>query len=149
MRYLALIFPAVFVFATIASVQGDGFSDIPRISARAAYNKFMKGNIILVDSMSDRTYAKYHIAGAINLPNDGAEDLARLASADLQIPFDKEIVVYCDCAAEGTALGAARVLKEKGYTRVSVVNGGFKAMTRLGFPVIWEGKFRMRNTGGR
>ncbi len=96
MRYLASILLAVFISAAAATAQGNAISDIPRISARIAYNKFIKGNSILVDCMSERTYAKYHILGAINLPNDGAADLARIEAADLQIPFDKEIIVYCD-----------------------------------------------------
>lgn len=149
MRYAALIIVAAFFSAGIAAAQSDSGMDIPRISARAAYGKFLKGNILLVDSMSERTYAKYHIVGAINLPNDGAEDLARIAAADLQVPFDREVIVYCDCANEGTAVGAARALKEKGYTNVKVVNGGFKAMVRSGFLVIWEGKIKLPKSGKR
>lgn len=147
MRNAALIFIAAFLSAGIAAAQSGGGMDIPRISARAAYGKFMKGTILLVDAMSERTYAKYHIVGAINLPNDGPEDLARIAAADLQVPFDREVIVYCDCAAEGTAIGAARVLKEKGYTNVKVVSGGFKAMVRSGFLVVWEGKIKLPKTG--
>jgi rhodanese-related sulfurtransferase len=149
MRESALIFLAVFLAAGIASAQSNGGADIPRINAHSAYSRFMKGNILLVDSMSERTYAKYHIVGAINLPNDGAADLARIAAMDLQVPFDREVIVYCDCANEGTAIGAARVLKEKGYTNVKVVRGGFKAMVRSGFLVLWEGKIKLPKSGIR
>ncbi len=48
-----------------------------------------------------------------------------------------EIVVYCDCAGEGTAIGAAKILKGKGYQNVMVVKGGFDALTKV-FPLIWE-----------
>jgi len=86
----------LFCIAGNAYSQNEALSDIKRINARSAYGKFMQGNIVLVDAMPESTYIKYHILGAINLPNDGPEDLARVEAADLQIPFDKEILVYCD-----------------------------------------------------
>ncbi len=96
MRKLLLVFLAFFLLAGFARAQHDEIMGIPRINARVAYNKFMKGNIILVDAMSVRTYTKYHILGAISLPGDGPGDLANIEAADLQIPFNKEIIVYCD-----------------------------------------------------
>lgn len=91
-----MIFFAIFLAVGFAHAQSDESMSMPRINARLAYNKFMKGNIILVDAMGEKTYTKYHILGAINLPGEGPEDMARIAGSDLQIPFDKEILVYCD-----------------------------------------------------
>jgi len=96
MRQIVLIVLAVLIMLGSASAQNDVITNVPRINARVAYNKFMKGNIILVDAMGESTYAKYHILGAISLPGDGPDDLARIAGSDLQIPFNKEILVYCD-----------------------------------------------------
>lgn len=96
MKQGILIFFALFLVAGFASAQSEESLNMPRINARVAYSKFMKGNIILVDAMNERTYTKYHILGAISLPGDGPDDLARIAGSDLQIPFDKEIIVYCD-----------------------------------------------------
>lgn len=84
------------LFEATSFAQNHKIAEIPRISAQVAYKKFMTGNIIIVDAMPESTYAKYHILGAINLPNDGPDDLARVEAADLKIPFDKEILVYCD-----------------------------------------------------
>lgn len=69
---------------------------IPRISAELAYIKYRSGRAIFADSMSARTYAKYHILGAISLPGDGSADLARITKAKLPIPRNTEIIVYCD-----------------------------------------------------
>jgi len=96
MRQGILILFVLFFVVGFASAQSDESMNMPRINARLAYNKFMKGNIILVDAMNERTYTKYHILGAISLPGDGPGDIARIAGSDLQIPFDKEIIVYCD-----------------------------------------------------
>ena len=96
MRHCILIFTAILLATGFAHAQSDESMNMPRINARVAYSKFMKGNIILVDAMNERTYTKYHILGAISLPGDGPDDLARIAGSDLQIPFDKEIIVYCD-----------------------------------------------------
>jgi rhodanese-related sulfurtransferase len=93
---------------------------------------------LLVDSMNPKTYAKYHILGAINLPTDSEANRKRWSSA-ISFPKNIEIIVYCDCAGEGTAIGAARILKAKGYKNVMVVKGGFDALTKV-FPLIWEGK---------
>jgi rhodanese-related sulfurtransferase len=96
MRQLIFIFMGLSIMVCTVYAQSAVVSDIPRINARVAYAKFMKGDIILVDAMPEATYRKYHILGAINLPNDGPEDLARVDAADLQIPFNKGILVYCD-----------------------------------------------------
>jgi hypothetical protein len=96
MRQFALVVVALFIMLGSTSAQSDEITSIPRINARVAYSKFMKGNIILVDAMGESTYTKYHILGAISLPGDGPADLERIAGSDLQIPFDKEIIVYCD-----------------------------------------------------
>jgi len=91
-----LLFVMMFLQSTITFSQQHNIAEIPRINALVAYKKFMKGDILIVDAMNERTYAKYHIVGAISLPGDGVDDLARIEAADLQIPFNKEILVYCD-----------------------------------------------------
>lgn len=70
--------------------------EIPRISAELAYLKYKNGDVIIIDAMPGVTYRKYHIFGAINLPADGPADIERIRNAKLPIPFNKEIIVYCD-----------------------------------------------------
>lgn len=69
---------------------------IPRISAELAYIRYKSGKVIFADSMNARTYAKYHILGAISLPGDGPADLARITKAKLPISRNTAIMVYCD-----------------------------------------------------
>lgn len=37
----------------------------------------------------------------------------------------------------------ALTLMKKGYRRVWVVSGGWKAMRKAGFPMVWEGKIHL------
>lgn len=71
-------------------------SKVPRISAIQAYAMFNANSVVLVDSMNPRTYAKYHILGAINLSGNGKKDLNRIKRAKLPIAKNKVILVYCD-----------------------------------------------------
>lgn len=70
--------------------------EVPRMSARAALQKYNAGKVILIDAMNSRTYKKYHILGAISMPGDGKADLDRIKAAKIPIPKNQEILVYCD-----------------------------------------------------
>ncbi len=92
-----------FVFLSQAYGQSDSSrrwqrlaGKIPRISAKLAYFRYKNGMLIIVDSMNSKTYAKYHILGAINLSGNGRKCLKRIARAKLPIPKNMEIIVYCD-----------------------------------------------------
>ncbi|MFX0124545.1 MAG: rhodanese-like domain-containing protein [Candidatus Hodarchaeota archaeon] len=71
-------------------------SRVPRIDAHSAYIKYKSGKIIIADSMNPRTFAKYHILGAINLPTDSGMNRERWSKTKLPFPKNQEIIVYCD-----------------------------------------------------
>jgi membrane protein DedA with SNARE-associated domain/rhodanese-related sulfurtransferase len=52
----------------------------------------------------------------------------------VQVPKDKEIVLYCTCIREATSVRVARVLGEQGY-KVSVIAGGLRAWKKAGLPL--------------
>jgi rhodanese-related sulfurtransferase len=52
----------------------------------------------------------------------------------VQLPKNREIVLYCTCIREATSVRVARVLAEQGY-RVSVIAGGLRAWKRAGLPL--------------
>jgi len=93
---LSTIFLFAIFFPNSAASQDHQIPEIPRINAEMALLKYKAGNVIIVDAMNKETFAKYHIFGAINLPNDGAEDIKRIMKANLPIPINREIIVYCD-----------------------------------------------------
>ncbi len=64
-----------------------------------------------------------------SLAHDDATGLAHLAGADLHRP----VVLYCRTVPK--ARHAAALLRERGYTRVSVLDGGITAWKVAGLPV--------------
>lgn len=51
------------------------------------------------------------------------------------IPFDRELVVYCNCPNEVSAARAAKVLIAQGYRRVRPLQGGLEAWDAAGYGV--------------
>jgi len=51
------------------------------------------------------------------------------------IPFDRELVVYCNCPNEVSAARMAKILMAQGYRRVRPLLGGLEAWDAAGYPV--------------
>jgi len=51
------------------------------------------------------------------------------------IPFDRELVVYCNCPNEVSAARVAKILIAQGYRRVRPLLGGLDAWDAAGYPV--------------
>lgn len=52
-----------------------------------------------------------------------------------ELPANRDIVVYCTCPNEATAVKVATELRKLGVTRVRPLEGGLAGWERLGFPV--------------
>lgn len=96
-KYLFSVLTVCLLLLNNSNAQEHAIPEIPRINAELAYLKYKNGSVIIVDAMSQITYRKYHILGAINLPADeGPPAQERIRAARLPIPLDKEIILYCD-----------------------------------------------------
>ncbi len=51
------------------------------------------------------------------------------------LPRDQEIVTYCACPKDQSSIAAAQILKEGGFTRVRVLQGGWTEWLRVNGPV--------------
>jgi len=58
-----------------------------------------------------------------------------LATRHLEIPRDRDVVLYCTCPSEATAAKTAMTLHKLGIDRVRPLRGGFDEWKRLGFPM--------------
>ncbi len=58
-----------------------------------------------------------------------------LAARHLEIPRDRDIVLFCTCPSEATAAKTAMTLMKLGIVRVRPLRGGYDEWRRLGFPV--------------
>jgi len=59
----------------------------------------------------------------------------RLAERHLEIPRDRDIVLFCTCPSEATAAKTAMQLYKLGIERVRPLRGGYDAWKELGFPL--------------
>ena len=61
---------------------------------------------------------------------------SRLAFAPLKdLPRNREIVTYCACPQDQSSIAAVEILKAAGFTRVSVLQGGWHEWLRVKGPV--------------
>src|ERR1700691_3461407 len=58
-----------------------------------------------------------------------------LALRHIEIPRDRDIVLFCTCPSEATAAKTAMTLIKLGVERVRPLRGGYDEWKRLGFPV--------------
>jgi membrane protein DedA with SNARE-associated domain len=58
-----------------------------------------------------------------------------LTARHLEIPRDRDVVLYCTCPSEATAAKTAMALHKLGIERVRPLRGGFDEWKRLGFPL--------------
>jgi rhodanese-related sulfurtransferase len=71
----------------------------------------------------------FTLPGALHFSPDA------LAARHLEIPRDRDIVLYCTCPSEATAAKTAMTLYKLGIERVRPLRGGFDEWKRLGFPL--------------
>ena len=71
----------------------------------------------------------FTLPGALHFSPDA------LAARHLEIPRDRDIVLYCTCPSEATAAKVAMALQKLGIDRVRPLRGGYDEWKRLGFPL--------------
>jgi rhodanese-related sulfurtransferase len=102
----------------------------PRISAEDLREKDKAHKVLIVDVRATSAYEVSHIPGSLSIPLTSVE-----SSLDL-LPKDKnaEIVLYCTCPAEESAVGAGLIMNRYGYKNVTALFGGLVAWHNLGYP---------------
>jgi membrane protein DedA with SNARE-associated domain/rhodanese-related sulfurtransferase len=71
----------------------------------------------------------YTLPGALHFSPDA------LAARHLEIPRDRDVVLFCTCPSEATAAKTAMILYKLGIERVRPLRGGYDEWKRLGFPI--------------
>ena len=69
------------------------------------------------------------------IPGAHAIDLARIAESVVGVPTEGEIVVYCACPNDASAVKVAQQLQRLGFRRVRPLQGGIDAWIDAGFAV--------------
>jgi rhodanese-related sulfurtransferase len=71
----------------------------------------------------------FTLPGALHFSPDA------LTARHLEIPRDRDVVLYCTCPSEATAAKVAMMLQKLGIERVRPLRGGYDEWKRLGFPL--------------
>ena len=101
----------------------------PWVSTLQATQLINREDALVIDVRDADAYAKGHILGAKSVP---LADLARRAG-DLEKHKSKAVIVSCQNGDRSSA--AAATLRERGFSRVHPLNGGFVAWQQAGLPV--------------
>lgn len=107
-------------------------ADIPQIAA-AEVKKMIEAkgsDFLVVDVQPKEVYDEGHVKGAVSFPWE-----TELKSSG-NLPKDKTLILYCDCAHEEDSIDTATQLMEKfGYRNVKLLEGGWSKWQQLGYPV--------------
>ena len=118
------------VAAAKAKVEAAGFGFMTAQQLQAKLNS--KTPPVVIDVLSQKSFAASHIKGAINIPMGDIKKTAPTMLKDKKA----EIVVYCGSYQCGASLNAAEALKKLGYTNIHDYKGGLKEWTELGLPLV-------------
>jgi rhodanese-related sulfurtransferase len=69
------------------------------------------------------------VAGALQMTPD------EVARRHQEIPRDRDLVLYCSCPSEAAAASVARMLRQRGLSRVRPLLGGIDAWRARGYPL--------------
>ncbi|MEW6008798.1 MAG: rhodanese-like domain-containing protein [Candidatus Omnitrophota bacterium] len=92
-------------------------------------------DIVWVDVRENEDYKRGHVKGALGIP------LSEIEARFIEIPQDKEIVLYCEGTWDGgsceASRSAGRILIKKGYKQgnIKVFEDGYGAWENAGYPV--------------
>ncbi len=103
------------------------------IEKDAVWASFQAKMSIFIDARSTEEFSEGHIPGATLLTQDNFEDNVSVL-LDL-IPLDSEIITYCSGSGCESSLEVAALLKEEGYTNISVFYGGWSLWKKAGYPI--------------
>ena len=110
---------------------------IARITAEELKTK-INGNepVAIIDVRSSEGYAasKTTIKGAWHFKVRRLKSRFKFAPLN-KVPRDREVVTYCACPNDESAVTAAQIFQEAGFTRVKVLRGGWTEWVKNNGPV--------------
>ncbi len=106
--------------------------DIPQVKPEELKKLIESGDqsIVIVDVQPKGAYDMGHVKGAINFP------WAPTLKSNGDLPKDKTLILYCDCAHEEDSTDVATQLKENyGYMNIKLLDGGWSKWREAGYPM--------------
>jgi len=125
LRVLILIFSTVVLFTIFALS-----ADIPRMTKEEVKAMLGNPNLVILDVRfgSDYFASDFKIKGA-ERPYYGCGYIETYQNPN------KTFVIYCSLPNEGTSAAVAQCMKEKGFTKVYVLKGGWEEWLKANYPI--------------
>jgi len=102
---------------------------IKRLSPQDAHDKVQDGKALLICAYdSDEKFSQMALDGAISFDE--------YRSMQPTLPRNKELIFYCACPKEASAVEQAAHAKRSGFQDVEVVAGGVEAWEDAGLPSV-------------
>ena len=124
---------------TIPQIIGEAKSQITEVTVEEIKNDIDSGkNFVLLDVRTSEEFNAGHLPKGTNIPRGTLEFLI----GKFYLNKDTEIVLYCRTDARATL--STNTLKDRGYTNVKNLKGGFKAWGEAGYSIYnRHGEFKM------
>jgi rhodanese-related sulfurtransferase len=130
-KHLLLLFLGALAVVLAAAASAPA-GDFPQLSAEEV-KKMIESNktdFVVVDTQPKEAYDLGHVTGAVNFP--WTPEIKKPKN----LPKNKTLILYCDCAHEEDSIDTATQLKERfGYTNVKLLEGGWSNWQKLGYPI--------------
>lgn len=109
---------------------------VPFFEPQAVQQRIAAGeDVVILDVRTTGEFSggKGHVPGAVNLPLNEISSRLQAHSEEWEALKDLPIFVMCQTANRSPT--AARMLKKRGFSNISVIKGGMSAWKRAGLPV--------------
>lgn len=103
-----------------------------RVSVDELYEMMNRGDDPIVLDVRSRTHRELD---GRRIPGARPVDLDDLTHTLAEIPRDRDVVVYCACPNEATAVKVAMLLRDRGIRRVRPLAGGIDAWVAAGLAI--------------
>jgi rhodanese-related sulfurtransferase len=111
----------------------DGSAGDPSRLNLARARELYDAGVLFIDSRTPEEFAEGHIRGAKHIYYDHAEQ--EWEAVMNGVDWDAPVVVYCSGEGCNSSLILAEFLRDRGYGRVYLFDGGWPAWSAAGYPV--------------
>ncbi len=91
-------------------------------------------DILILDNAPTPIWEETHIPGAVSFP------WVRQITETLKFPRNKTLVLYCPCTHDEDSIDMAKKLRELGYFKIKVLEGGWFKWEKLGYETVSAGE---------
>lgn len=102
--------------------------DIPRIAARDAAKAVEQGALLVCAYETEEWYRDANLAGSVSI-----HEFRKLRP---KLQKDREIIFYCECPAEESAVREANKNRTLGFTNLKALLGGVEAWKAAGLGLV-------------